>query len=146
VTISEADDRYVAGLVRAETSMRYDVGKEYLVEARLLPLARGAGQPDVEHYVRRLPGDPVERRRAVDALTINETSWFRDTEPFRVFVDVMLPRLVEARAGAGSCIWSAASSSGQEAYSLAILCEQHLPAGWSLDILATDRAPATTGA
>jgi chemotaxis protein methyltransferase CheR len=143
VTISEADFRYVAELVRVETSMQYDVGKEYLVQARLQPLARSAGEPDVAHYVRRLRADAVERRRAVDALTINETSWFRDREPFRVFVEVMLPRLVEARAGRRELrIWSAASSSGQEAYSLAMLCEEHLPAGWSLDILATDVSEA----
>jgi chemotaxis protein methyltransferase CheR len=139
VSISEPSFSYVSDLVRRETAMLYDPGKEYLVEARLLPLAREAGEADVDAYVRRLQGDPLERRRAVDALTINETSWFRDNAPYQAFTDVMLPSLLEGRSAVRHLsIWSAACSSGQEAYSLAMLLEDHLPAGWTAEILATD--------
>jgi chemotaxis protein methyltransferase CheR len=128
----------VSALVRRETSMIYDEGKEYLVEARLNPLAaaRGLG---LEEYVARLAFDADERRKVIDALTINETSWFRDHTPYQAFTDAMLPPLLEARSPQRRLrIWSAACSSGQEAYSIAMLLDQHLPAGWDYEIVATD--------
>lgn len=128
----------VAALVRRETAMVYDAGKEYLVEARLRPLATALGL-DVDTYVKRLPTDAVERRKVIDALTINETSWFRDQAPYQAFTETMLPALMQAKAITRSIkIWSAACSSGQEAYSLAMLLDQHLPADWTYEILATD--------
>lgn len=128
----------VSALVRRETSMVYDEGKEYLVEARLAPLAQARGL-GLEEYVARLAFDTDERRKVVDALTINETSWFRDHTPYQAFTDAMLPPLLEARAAARRLrIWSAACSSGQEAYSIAMLLDQHLPAGWEHEIVATD--------
>lgn len=130
---------FVADLVLRETSMLYESGKEYLVEARLLPVARAAGCADVESYVLRLRTDLPERVKAIDALTINETSWFRDNSPYQAFTDVMLPSMLASRAASKHLrIWSAACSSGQEAYSLAMLLDQHLPQGWTADILATD--------
>ena len=142
--MTAAPDTYesVSALVRRETAMVYDSGKEYLVEARLRPLAAAAGC-DVDEYVRRLQVDPAERRKAMDALTINETSWFRDHAPYQVLTDVLLPRLLAARAPSRHLrIWSAACSSGQEAYSIAMLLDQHLPAGWTFEILATDVSTA----
>lgn len=119
--------------------MLCEPGKEYLVEARLLPLARASGQPDVDSYVSRLPLDIAERARAIDALTINETSWFRDLAPYQAFTDAMLPPLLEARKHVKHLeIWSAACSSGQEAYSLTMLLKEHLPPGWTARIHATD--------
>jgi chemotaxis protein methyltransferase CheR len=139
VTLSTSAFAYIADLVRHETAMLYEPGKEYLVEARLLPLARVTGDNDMDAYVARLRTDVHERRRALDALTINETSWFRDNAPYQAFTDVMLPHLLQTRETARRIsIWSAACSSGQEAYSLAMLLDQHLPAGWTAEILATD--------
>lgn len=123
--------------------MVYDDGKEYLVEARLMPLARSAGFAELDDYITHLTVDAAERIKALDALTINETSWFRDQAPYRAFTDVMLPALLEARATSRTItIWSAACSSGQEAYSLAMLLHEHLPDGWSAKILATDVSPS----
>ncbi|UUW91953.1 CheR family methyltransferase [Pimelobacter simplex] len=128
----------VSALVRKETSMVYDEGKEYLVEARLTPLANACGL-GLEQYVARLAFDADERRKVIDALTINETSWFRDHSPYQAFTDAMLPPLLEARSVTRRLrIWSAACSSGQEAYSIAMLLDQHLPAGWQYEIVATD--------
>lgn len=128
----------VSALVRRETSMVYDEGKEYLVEARLTPLANAQGL-DLERYVARLAFDTEERRKVIDALTINETSFFRDHTPYQAFTDAMLPPLLEERATSRRLrIWSAACSSGQEAYSVAMLLDQHLPAGWEYEIVATD--------
>jgi chemotaxis protein methyltransferase CheR len=139
VTISQPSFAFVSDLARRETAMLYDPGKEYLVEARLLPLAREAGCADVDAYVARLRTDLAEQAKALDALTINETSWFRDNAPYQAFTETMLPALVAARGHVRNLsIWSAACSSGQEAYSLAMLLDQHLPPGWSAQILATD--------
>jgi len=142
VSISRGSFAFVADLSRRETAMVYETGKEYLVEARLLPLAREAGCADVDAYVARLRSDRSEQARALDALTINETSWFRDRAPFDAFVEVMLPDLLRRRSASRKLrIWSAACSSGQEAYSLAMLLEDHLPADWNASILATDVSP-----
>lgn len=139
MTITQSSFAYVSELVRRETAMLYDPGKEYLVEARLLPLAREAGCPDVDAYVARLATSAVEREKVLDALTINETSWFRDNAPYQAFTETMLPAMIAARSHVRHLsIWSAACSSGQEAYSLAMLLDQHLPNGWSAQILATD--------
>lgn len=143
VPISSSSFEFVSDLVRRETAMLYDQGKEYLVEARLLPLARALGCSDVDAYVARLRTDRQEQRQALDALTINETSWFRDNSPYQAFTETMLPAALEARARTRRIsIWSAACSSGQEAYSLAMLLDQHLPTGWSAEILATDVSTA----
>lgn len=128
----------VSALVRRETSMIYDEGKEYLVEARLAPLAAAKGLP-LEAYVARLGVDSVERQKVIDALTINETSWFRDHTPYQAFTDAIVPTLVENRGLTRRLrIWSAACSSGQEAYSIAMLLDQHLPSDWTYEIVATD--------
>lgn len=141
--ISETNFGYVADLLRRETAMLCERGKEYLVEARLLPLARQAGDPDVDRYVDRLRTDGRERARAVDALTINETSWFRDLAPYQAFTDNVLPQLLSSRAHRRHLdIWSAACSSGQEAYSIAMLLDEALPAGWTARIHATDVSPS----
>lgn len=142
MTISQSSFAFVSDLVRRETAMLYDPGKEYLVEARLLPLAREAGCNDVDSYVVRLQSDAAERAKVLDALTINETSWFRDNAPYQAFTETMLPAMIAARAHVRHLsIWSAACSSGQEAYSLAMLLDQHLPPGWTAQILATDVSP-----
>ncbi len=139
MTISPTSFAFVSDLVRRETAMLYDPGKEYLVEARLLPLAREAGCADVDGYVDRLRNDAAERAKVLDALTINETSWFRDNAPYQAFTETMLPAMLAAREHVRHLsIWSAACSSGQEAYSLAMLLDQHLPSGWTAQILATD--------
>ncbi|MCW2856951.1 MAG: Chemotaxis protein methyltransferase CheR [Marmoricola sp.] len=139
MTITQTSFAFVSDLVRRETAMLYDPGKEYLVEARLLPLAREAGCPDVDSYVAKLVTNPAERDKVLDALTINETSWFRDNAPYQAFTDMMLPPLLAARSHVRHLsIWSAACSSGQEAYSLAMLLDQHLPSGWTAQILASD--------
>lgn len=139
VSLSPSAFAHVAALVRRETAMVYEPGKEYLVEARLRPLARQAGCGDLDAYVALLPTDPAELRRAIEALTITETYWFRDLVPYQVLAERILPWLLAERTRTRHLrIWSAACSSGQEAYSIAILLRELLPIGWSAEILATD--------
>ena len=143
MSISAPAFEFVSTLVRRETAVIYDPGKEYLAEARLLPLAREAGCADVDAYVERLRTDFGLRQKALDALTINETSWFRDNSPYQVFTETMLPAMLASRQTTRHIsIWSAACSSGQEAYSLTMLLDKHLPAGWTASILATDVSTA----
>jgi chemotaxis protein methyltransferase CheR len=141
MTLSAADFSFVAQLVRREAAIVLAPGKEYLVEARLLPVARQAGAPSVAAFLaglQRRP-DPVLQRSIIDALTTNETSWFRDREPFTAVADVIVPELIKTRAGIRNIrVWSAASSSGQEAYSLAITLQEALPPGWSYEIVGSD--------
>lgn len=141
MTLSPTDFAFVAALVKREAAIVLGPGKEYLVEARLIPVARRLGATDVADFlagIQRRP-DPVGQRQIVDALTTNETSWFRDREPFTAFTEQVLPGLIQARAATRRLrIWSAACSSGQEAYSLAMLLQEHLPAGWNYEIFGSD--------
>jgi chemotaxis protein methyltransferase CheR len=141
MTLSQAEFSFVSQLVRKEASIVLAPGKEYLVEARLIPVARALGAPSVNEFLAELQRrpNPINQRKIVDALTTNETSWFRDREPFAALTDVLLPELIKTRASTRKVrLWSAASSSGQEAYSLAITLQEHLPPGWSYEIMGTD--------
>jgi chemotaxis protein methyltransferase CheR len=141
MTLSAQEFAYVSDLVRRNSAIVLECGKEYLVEARLLPLARQAGVPTVSEYVHRAQHrpEPDMHAKIVDALTTNETSWFRDGEPFQALTNTVLPDLMPTRSANRSLrIWSAACSSGQEPYTLAMLLQDFLPAGWSYEIMATD--------
>jgi chemotaxis protein methyltransferase CheR len=141
MTLSQAEFNYVSQMVRREASIVLAPGKEYLVEARLIPVARAVGAAGVTEFLadlQRRP-NPEYQRKIIDALTTNETSWFRDREPFTALNEVVLPELVKSRATTRKVrVWSAASSSGQEAFSLAITLQEALPPGWNYDIMGTD--------
>ena len=142
VALSPAGFDWVCRLVRRESAIVLVPGKEYLVEARLLPLARELGVDGVSGLVDRLRSRPDAdtNRRIVEALTTNETSWFRDRHPFTMLTDTVLPALLAARpADAELRLWSAGCSSGQEAYTIAMLLADALPdAGQRVRITATD--------
>ncbi|MEA2839643.1 MAG: chemotaxis protein methyltransferase CheR [Methylobacteriaceae bacterium] len=116
--------------------------KLYLVESRLLPIAREAGLIDLAGLVKRLQaGDRDLAQSVIDAMTTNETFFFRDRVPFAKFRNVMLPHLLEKRAAERRLrIWCAACSTGQEPYSLAMLLDEEARrlTGWNVEILATD--------
>jgi len=141
MSLSQSDFNFVSTLVRREAAIVLAAGKEYLVEARLIPVARAVGAASVADFLsdlQRRP-DPVNQRKIIDALTTNETSWFRDREPFAALTDVALPELIKSRGTTRKVrVWSAASSSGQEAYSLAITLQESLPSGWSYEIVGSD--------
>jgi chemotaxis protein methyltransferase CheR len=141
MSIAAVDFTYVAELVHRESAITLAAGKEYLVEARLLPVARETGLDSVPELVAALKSRPNSelQKKVVDAMTTNETSWFRDRAPFTALTD-LLPQLLENRARERRLrIWSAACSSGQEPYSILIALSDRLAAaGFSLDLLATD--------
>jgi chemotaxis protein methyltransferase CheR len=141
MSLSNADFTYVSTMVRREAAIVLAPGKEYLVEARLIPVARQVGAASVADFLSALQRrpNPDHQRRIIDALTTNETSWFRDREPFAALTDAVLPELIKSRSSTRKVrIWSAASSSGQEAFSLAITMQEALPAGWTYEIVGSD--------
>jgi chemotaxis protein methyltransferase CheR len=133
---------WVRDLVHRESAIVLAPGKEYLVEARLLPVARQLGLADVVQLVDtvRTRPSPDSTRRIVEALTTNETSWFRDGDPFTALTSTVLPQLQAARGPREQLrIWSAACSSGQEAYTAAMLVTDAMPdAASRVVITATD--------
>ncbi|TXR55050.1 CheR family methyltransferase [Quadrisphaera setariae] len=142
MTLAAADFSFVSDLVRRESAIVLAPGKEYLVEARLLPLARKAGAAGVAELVekaRRHP-DRATTQKIVEALTTNETSWYRDGDPFSQLGTTVFPQLLASRpAGEKLRVWSAASSSGQEPYTIAMVASETIPGGSSrLAITATD--------
>ncbi|WP_454051011.1 CheR family methyltransferase [Cellulomonas sp. Marseille-Q8402] len=132
---------FVADVVRRRSAIQLEAGKEYLVESRLLPLARDAGHPGVDAYVRAVRAANREQDLAqiVDALTTNETSWFRDNTPFSALRTHIVPALRAERPVLDTLrVWSAACSTGQEPYSLAMTLADVLGVGARFDITATD--------
>ena len=142
MTLAAPDFAYVADLVRRESAITLAAGKEYLVEARLLPVARDAGHATVPALVAALKTRPNGElhRKVVDAMTTNETSFYRDRAPFTALTDHVVPELLKARVRERRLrIWCAACSSGQEPYSIAMsLADPLTSAGFTLDLLATD--------
>ena len=139
--LAPGDLAWVCELVRAETAVVLDASKEYLVASRLLPLARRGGFRDVAAYVSRMrTASPAERWELVEAMTTNETSWFRDVEPFTHLRDSLLPGLAAARAATRSLrVWSAACSTGQEPYTIAmLLADAPQLRGFRTEVVATD--------
>lgn len=138
MSLSPVDFDYVRRLVAEESALALGEGKAYLVEARLAPIAEREGCDSVGQLVGRLRTAPSPSLRddVVQAMTTNETSFFRDVHPFDALRDVVLPEAL--RAGGGRItLWSAAASTGQEAYSLAMLAADHFPTA-TATILATD--------
>jgi chemotaxis protein methyltransferase CheR len=143
-----ADDfAYLATLMHERTAIVLDAGKEYLALSRLDPLARELGCGSVAQLVGRLrlePPDSPLHERVLDALTTNETTFFRDIEPFESLRRSVLPDLIERRERTRTlAIWSAGCSTGQEPFSIAMLIREHFPelASWNLTILGTDISP-----
>jgi chemotaxis protein methyltransferase CheR len=144
VPVSATAYDWVCTVVRTDAAIVLEAGKQYLVESRLTPLAREAGERDVTAFIDRIrtSADRRARARVVDALTTNETSWFRDGGPFATFERGIVPELMARRATKSLRVWSAACSTGQEPYGLAmILSETAVRRGWSCQIHATDLSP-----
>jgi chemotaxis protein methyltransferase CheR len=140
------DFKYIADLLKSRSGLIITQDKIYLLETRLSAIIREhglAGLPALIDSLRQ-PGAEALRDRVVDAMTTNETSFFRDSHPFDTLRKTVLPGLIERRAASRSLrIWSAACSTGQEPYSLAMTIRDHFPilAGWRVEIVATDISP-----
>jgi chemotaxis protein methyltransferase CheR len=140
VTPPEYD--YLRRLLKDHSGLDLSADKQYLIESRLLPLVRKFGLSGIGELAHKLKSESTALLTpVVEAMTTNETFFFRDKVPFEHFRSTMVPEILQARAGRKSIrIWCAASSTGQEPYSLA-MCLQEMSAaliGWRIEIVATD--------
>ena len=120
-----------------------DASKEYLLPSRLEPLARSHGFSGVGPFLESLLLTPVGSNHwmAFEAMTTNETMFFRDGFPFEIMKKLVLPEIIQRKSASKELnIWCAASSSGQEPYSLAILLKDSFPnlLDWKVNFIATD--------
>ena len=143
MAITKGEFNYIRDLVRERSALMLDPGKEYLVESRLEPLARQEGFPSLQHLVERLRLNSSSdlHRKVVEAMTTNETSFFREIRVFEMFKKNIVPELLARRASKKSLnLWCAASSAGQEPYSFAMLLREHLPSlkTWNVRFVASD--------
>jgi len=133
---------YLRNFLRSQSGLDLAEDKRYLVEARLNPIARRAGLADLSALIAavKLGGDVKLRKMIVEAMTTNESSFFRDRTPFDHFQNTMVPKFLESRAMKREIkVWCAAGSTGQEPYSLAISAREDARLnGWRLNMLATD--------
>jgi len=140
--VTPADYEYLRKLLKDQSGLDLSADKQYLIESRLLPLARKAGLAGIPELVAKMKGGSSSHiAQVVEAMTTNETFFFRDKVPFDHFRDTIMPEVLKARAARKSVrIWCAAGSTGQEPYSLA-MCLKEMSgqlAGWRTEIVATD--------
>jgi len=143
-TITASQFDHLRNMVLRESAIVLEPGKEYLVESRLAPIARREGLASVSELVQRLMTAPSVKMKSeiIDAMTTNETSFFRDVHPWQTLKEQILPKIIEARrSDRRLTVWCAACSSGQEPYSLAMLLRDSFPdivKSWDVKIIATD--------
>ncbi len=138
-----SDIEYLRRFLKAASGLSLDVDKMYMIESRLLPLVQKHGLETLSALIRRVESgkDIPLAHEVVEAMTTNETFFFRDRVPYDNFRNIMLPKLLQARDRERHIrIWCAACSTGQEPYSLAMIIDSELRRlkGWRVDILATD--------
>lgn len=138
-----ADFDYVRTYVRDQAAIVLEPGKEYLVESRLEALARREKFVSIDALVdtlRAKPSDPLHRR-LIDAMTTNETSFFRDLHPFEALRKTILPEIRQKREADRTLnIWCGAASTGQECYTVMMVLAEHFPEvlAWNFNFIATD--------
>jgi len=140
--VTPLDYDFLRKLLKERSGLDLSADKQYLVESRLIPLARKAGMPGIAELVQKMKtGAETLTSEVVEAMTTNETFFFRDKIPFDHLRETVLPTLLKARANRRSLrIWSAACSTGQEPYSIAMCLKEKAQelAGWRIEIVATD--------
>jgi chemotaxis protein methyltransferase CheR len=146
--LSGMDFDYVRGMVRKQAGISLDDGKGYLVTSRLIPVARLEGFETVAKLVAHLRSRPpgLLHAKVVEAIATTETSFFRDHHPFEALRQHVIPELVRARRRTSQLLtlWSAACSSGQEPYTLAMILRESIPdlSAWTLQLMASDFSSA----
>jgi chemotaxis protein methyltransferase CheR len=144
IVITPEDYTYLSALLRTKSGLALGLGKEYLLESRLPPVAKAYGFASVNELVATLRSGPHQEliKAVCDAMATGETFFFRDAVPFDLLRTAILPELAERcrRAGRAMRIWSSAASTGQEAYSIAMLIAELgvQLSGVKVDLVATD--------
>lgn len=139
---------FFCDLVRKQSAIVLEASKEYLIRARLEPITKAHGLSSLDELarlVRARPNDAALVSEVVDAMTTNETSFFRDLKPFDMLREQILPDLIVRRKHLRTIrIWCAASSSGQEPYTIAMILREHFAqlADWKIEFIASDISPS----
>ena len=139
--MTPSDYEFLRKLLKERSGLDLSADKQYLVESRLIPLARKSGLPGIAELVAKIKsGADALTSVVVEAMTTNETFFFRDKIPFDHLRQTILPALLQARGSRRALrIWCAASSTGQEPYSVAMCVKEFAGlAGWRVEIVATD--------
>jgi chemotaxis protein methyltransferase CheR len=139
--ISPDNYRFLQEHIHTQVGIVLEDNKHYLFESRLAPIVKQYGLGSINDLcaVLRAKRDIALSHDVVEAMTTNETYFFRDPAQYEAIRTVLLPKLKQERGDAKTLrFWSAASSTGQEAYSLAMLLRQAQLEDWKLDILGTD--------
>jgi chemotaxis protein methyltransferase CheR len=140
--VTPPDYEYLRKILKDHSGLDLSADKQYLIESRLLPLSRKCGVAGIPELVQKMKGGSSSiTAQVVEAMTTNETFFFRDKVPFEHFRDTIMPEVLNARAARKSVrIWCAAGSTGQEPYSLAMTLKEMgaALAGWRVEIIATD--------
>ncbi|WP_298106129.1 protein-glutamate O-methyltransferase CheR [Bradyrhizobium sp.] len=140
--MTPSDFEYLRKLLRDQSGLDLSADKQYLIESRLVPLAKNSSLAGISELVQKMKGgSSLLVTQVVEAMTTNETFFFRDKVPFDHFPDVIIPDILRARSSRKSIrIWCAAGSTGQEPYSLAMCLREMGTAlvGWRIEIVATD--------
>jgi chemotaxis protein methyltransferase CheR len=140
--MTPADYDFLRKFLKERSGLDLSADKQYLVESRLVPLARKANLSGLEELVQKIKnGSSALASDVVEAMTTNETFFFRDKVPFDHLRDVVLPEMIQARMARKSLrIWCAAASTGQEPYSIAMTIKEMSAqlAGWRIEIIGTD--------
>lgn len=138
--MDSADFNFLSEFVRRRSGLALTEGQTSFIKSKLAPVARRFGFRKVDALLAELRHEPEELSRAVtEAMTTNESSFFRDRASFDHFKGAILPALMKARAASRRLrIWCAASSMGQEPYSLAMILDEAKLDGWRVDLIATD--------
>jgi chemotaxis protein methyltransferase CheR len=140
--MTPVDYEFLRKFLKERSGLDLSADKQYLVESRLIPLARKSNLAGIDELVQKIKsGAAALASEVVEAMTTNETFFFRDKIPFDHLREAIIPELMQARAGRRSLrIWCAAASTGQEPYSIA-MCLKEMGAalaGWRIEIIGTD--------
>lgn len=144
MAVNQKDFDFVRDVVREESAIVLGDGKQYLLETRLLPLVRRGKFGSLDELIAEMREDPHSplHDQVVDAMTTNETSFFRDESPFEALRTHIVPELQSRPGRPPVHIWCGACSTGQEPYSVAMVLREHFPTLCSdVRILATDLSP-----
>ncbi|MFW0776442.1 MAG: CheR family methyltransferase [Rickettsiales bacterium] len=136
--------KFLSDLLKQRSGLTLTDDKAYLIESRLTPIARAQGLADISALCQQMKMSPKEDLlvEITEAMTTNESSFFRDIKPYNALREIVLPEIIKKPGEKKIRIWSAACSTGQEPYSIAICLEEDkakMP-GWSFEIVASDLA------
>ena len=139
----DADFQYIRDFVYQKAAIVLEEGKAYLVESRLQPIVRSEGFESLSAMVSQMRARPMNglQWKVVEAMTTNETYFFRDVHPFEILRKTILSELIKRRAAQRQInVWCAAASSGQEPYTIMMTLREHFPelSNWKVNFIASD--------